>query len=145
LEGLPLLNSLQVTTPRQDSWLESLPVLILVLILALVLGGGCSPSARPSDHEEGRKALQATLDAWKGGGKPDALAQQSPSIHASDGDWKSGLVLQDYRADEGKLVGSDLNYSVELTLKNRNGRVTRKTAVYAVTTHPQLLVLRADD
>ena len=140
------MKSMQITTPRQDSWLEVIPMLVLLLVLALVLGGGCAPSAaRASDPDEGRKALQVMLDAWKGGSKPDALAQQNPSIHASDGDWKSGHVLQDYRADEGKLVGSDLNYAVELELKNPKGRVTRKTAVYAVTTHPQLLVLRLDE
>ena len=139
------MNSKQITTPRQDSWLAGLPVLVLFLVLVLVLGSGCGQSARPSDHEEGRKALQATLDTWKSGGKPDTLARQSPSIHASDGDWMSGLALQGYQADEGRLVGSDLNYSVVLELKNRRGRVTKKTAVYAVTTHPQLLILRQDD
>jgi hypothetical protein len=120
--------------------------LAALLSLTLELGGGCSPSARPSDPEEGRKALQAMLDAWRGGAKPDAFALQNPSIHASDGDWRSGLVLRNYRAEaEGKLVGSDLNYAVELELKNAKGRVTKKNAVYAVTTHPQLLVLRTDE
>ena len=140
------MNSLQITSARQDSWLASLPVLVLILVLALVLGGGCSPSARPSDPDEGRKALESMLVAWKGGAKPDAFALENPSIHASDGDWRSGLVLQNYRAvDEGRLVGSDLNYAVELVLKNRKGQVTKKNAVYAVTTHPQLLVLRTDE
>ena len=120
-------------------------MLVLVLVLALVLAGGCGPSARPSEQEEGRKALQATLDTWKDGGKPDALTQQNPSIHASDGDWLAGLVLKSYQADEGRLVGTDLNYSVVLELKNPRGKVTRKNAVYAVTTHPQLLVLRQDE
>jgi hypothetical protein len=142
------MSSKQITTPRQDSWLEGLPmlVLVLVLLLAMILGGCGQPAAQPSDQGEGRKALQAVLDAWKGGAKPDALAQQVPPIHASDGDWKSGQVLQDYRADdEGKLVGSDLNYSVVLELKNPKGKVTKKTAVYTVTTHPQLLVHRQDN
>jgi hypothetical protein len=140
------LNSIQVTTPRQDSWLAGLPMLVLILVLALVLGSGCAPSARPSDPGEGRKALQVVLDAWKGGAKPDSFAQQNPTIHASDGDWRSGCVLKDYRADgEATLAGSDLNYAVELELKNPKGRVIRKTAVYAVTTHPQLLVLRLDE
>ncbi len=93
------MNAIQITSPRQDSWLASIPVLALLLVLALVLGGGCGQAARPSDPDEGRKALQAMLDAWKGGAKPDAFALANPSIHASDGDWKSGLVLQDYRAD----------------------------------------------
>jgi hypothetical protein len=115
-----------------------------LLVLALVCAG-CGQSG-PSDPTEGRKALLAALDAWKGGETPDALAKRNPSIHVSDGDWKSGLRLQTYRADdEGKLVGSDVNYSVALELKNARGKVTKKTAVYAVTTHPQVLVHRQDD
>lgn len=114
-------------------------------VLALILiAGGCGESARPSDQEEGRKALQTALETWKSGGNPDALAQQNPPIHASDDDWKSGLVLQNYQADEGKLVGSDLNYNVVLELKNRRGKVSKRTAVYAVTTHPLLLVFRQE-
>lgn len=115
--------------------------------LILAIGSvGCEQSATPSDHNEGRKALQVALDAWKGGEKPDGLAQRSPSIHVSDVDWKSGLLLQSYQADDqGKLVGADLNYSVVLELKNAKGKVTKKQAVYAVATHPQLLVLRQDD
>jgi hypothetical protein len=88
----------------------------------------------------------AALDAWKGGESPDALAKRSPPIRVSDGDWMAGLRLQGYRApDEGKLVGSDVNYSVALELKNAKGKVSKKTAVYAVTTRPQLMVLRQND
>jgi hypothetical protein len=112
----------------------------------MVLGcGGCGQSASPSDQVEGRKALQAVLDAWKAGEKPDALARRTPPIHVSDGDWMSGLRLQSYKADDdGKLVGSDVNYNVVLELKTAKGKVVKKNAVYAVTTHPQLLVLRQD-
>jgi hypothetical protein len=118
-----------------------------MLISTLILGsGGCNPTARPSDPGEGRKALRATLEAWKGGEKPEALASRTPSIHVSDGDWKSGLLLKSYRAvDEGRLVGSDLSYCVALELKNARGKLVKRDAVYAVTTHPQLLILRQDD
>ena len=139
------MNTARITSPRQDYWLGGLPALVAILVLALVLGSGCGQSARTSDPDEGRKALQSMLDAWKTGAKPDSFAQQNPALHASDGDWKSGLVLQSYRADEGRLVGSDINYSVELELKNPRGKVTKKNAVYAVTTHPQLLVLRTNE
>jgi hypothetical protein len=119
---------------------------VLILVLLMVLGSGCGTSARTSDPDEGRKALQTMLDAWKSGAKPDDFAQQSPSIHASDGDWKSGLALQGYRTgDEARLVGTDLNYAVDLELKTPRGQIVKKTAVYAVTTHPQLLVLRMDE
>jgi hypothetical protein len=94
----------------------------------------------------GRPALLAALDACTGGEPPDALAKRSPPIRVSDGDWMSGTHLQGYRADdEGKLVGSDVSYSVELELKNAKGKVSKKTAVYAVTTRPQLMVLRQND
>jgi hypothetical protein len=139
------LKSLQITNERQDHWLAASPVLILVLMLALVLSG-CGQSARTSDPDEGRKALQTVLEAWKNGEKPEAFAQQSPSIHASDGDWKSGLALQGYHArDEARLVGTDLNYAVDLELKTPRGQLVKKTATYAVTTHPQVLVLRMDE
>ena len=141
------MNMLRISSPSlsRDAWLNGVPVVAVILALILALCGGCGPSARPSDPDEGRQALRSVLDAWKKGAKPDAFAAENPAIHASDGDWRSGLVLQDYRADDGRLVGSDLNYSVELQLKNRRGRVTTKTAVYAVTTHPLLLVLRTDE
>lgn len=114
--------------------------------LALVLGFGCGgPSAAPSDPVEGRQTLQTVLDAWKVGEKPAALSQRTPPIQVSDGDWLSGLRLQSYQADdEGKLVGTDVNYSVVLELKTAQGKVVKKTAVYAVTTRPQLLVHRQD-
>jgi hypothetical protein len=132
------LNRKWTTPPRRPSWLAS--------VLIMVLGcGGCGQSASPSDRIEGRKALRAVLDAWKGGEKPDALARRTPPIHVSDGDWMSGIRLQGYEADDGgKLVGSDVNFNVVLELKTAKGKVVKKDAVYAVTTHPQLLVLRQD-
>jgi len=115
-------------------------------VLITVLGfAGCGLSASPSDPDEGRKALQTALDAWKEGSKPDALTQRTPPIHVTDGDWMSGLRLQSYKADDdGKLVGSDVNYKVVLELKTAAGKVVKRDAVYAVTTHPQRLVLRQD-
>jgi hypothetical protein len=132
------MNREWTTPPRRPSRLAS--------VLIMVLGcGGCGQSASPSDQIVGRKALQAVLDAWKGGEKPDALARWTPPIHVSDGDWMSGIRLQGYEADDGgKLVGSDVNFNVVLELKTAKGKVVKKDAVYAVTTHPQLLVLRQD-
>jgi hypothetical protein len=128
----------RTTSPRRS--------LCLAGILILVLGsGGCGHFASPSDPAEGRKALLAALDAWKGGEQPDALAQRTPPIHATDGDWMSGLRLLSYKADDdGKLVGSDVNYKVVLELKTTRGKLVKQDAVYVVTTHPHVLVLRKD-
>ena len=124
--------------PCPPSWLAT----VLIMVLAC---SGCAGSASPSDQVEGREALRTVLDAWKGGETLEALAQRTPPIHVSDGDWMSGLRLQGYEADdEGKLVGSDVNFNVVLQLKTKRGKLVRKDAVYVVTTHPQLLVLRQD-
>ena len=115
-------------------------------LMILVLGcGGCGQFGSPSDPIEGRKALTAALDAWKGGEHPATLAKRSPPIHVADGVWLSGLRLQSYKADdEGKLVGADVKYRVALELKTAKGKVVKQDAVYVVTTHPHLLVLRKD-
>jgi len=132
------LNRKPVSLPRRPWWLAG------ALVLALACDG-CGPSAPASDPAEGRKTLQAVLDAWKGGEKPDALAQRTPPIHVTDGDWMSGLRLQSYQADdEGKLVGTDVNYNVVLELKTAKGKTVKRNAVYAVTTRPQVLVQRQD-
>ena len=132
------MNRKPTAPDRRPWWLAGLPLLTLVAV-------GCGQSASPSDPAEGRKALLAVLDAWKGGEKPTALAQRAPSIHVTDGDWMSGLRLQRYKAiDDGRLVGSDVNYNVLLELKTAKGKSVKRDAVYAVTTRPLVLVLRQD-
>lgn len=127
------------TTPSRRPWR-----LAGVVMLTLSCCGCGGQSATPSDAAEGLKTLQTVLDAWKGGEEPASLAQRTPPIHVTDGDWMSGLRLEKYQADDGKLVGSDVNYNVALELKTAKGKVVKRNAVYAVTTHPQLLVLRQD-
>ncbi len=125
------------TRSRRPLWLAGVALLMLGC-------AGCGQSARQSDPSEGLKALQTVLDAWKGGEQPAALEQRTPPIHVSDGDWMSGLKLQKYKADDGKLIGTDVSYNVALELKTTKGKIVKRSAVYAVTTHPQLLVLRQD-
>ena len=134
------MNRKRTSRSRQRLWLAG-----AVIPALLLCAGGCGQMASPSDPTAGHKALHAALDAWKGGEKADALAQRVPPIHVTDGDWLSGLRLKSYKADAlGKLVGSDVNYNVVLELKSARGAVVKKNAVYAVTTHPHLLVLRQD-
>jgi hypothetical protein len=115
-------------------------------MLILVMGcGGCGQQRSPADESDGRQALLIALDAWKAGDEPDNLAQRTPPIHVKDGDWKSGLRLKDYKADDaGKLVGSDINFNVALELTTAKGVLVKRDAVYAITTHPQVLVVRQD-
>lgn len=130
-------NKKRTASSRQPLWLAG----ALVVMLAC---GGCGASA-PSDPDAGRSALQAALEAWKGGENSDTLAKRSPPIYITDGDWMSGLRLSSYQAENnGNLVGSDVNFKVVLELKTTKGEVVKRNAVYAVTTHPQLLIQRQD-
>jgi hypothetical protein len=77
--------------------------------------------------------------------RPDTLPQRTPPIYVTDGDWMSGLRLLSYKVeDNGKLVGSDVNFSVALELKDAKGKILKREAVFAVTTAPKLLVVRQD-
>jgi hypothetical protein len=118
---------------------------LVALTLALA-ASGCGTSGTPADPEDGRKALITALDAWQAGATPASLAQATPPIHVADADWNAGARLQSYTADdEGRHVGADLNYRVLLELKNARGKAAKREAVYAVSTRPQLMVLRQDD
>jgi hypothetical protein len=132
------LNWNKTISRRRPLWLSG--------VLMLMLGCGvCGQSGSPSDKTEARKAFESVRDAWKRGEKPAALTQRTPPIHATDGDWMSGLRLLSYKADDdGQLVGSDVNYNVVLELKTAKGKLVKQDAVYVVTTHPHLLVLRKD-
>lgn len=131
------MNARQITCFRR---LALSGVLSLMAVCA-----GCGQSASPSDPNEGRTALHAALDAWKGGEKIDSLSQRNPSIHVTDGDWLSGMTLERYNADDnGKLIGSDVNFQVVLELKTPKGQLVTRNATYAVTTRPQVLVQRQD-
>jgi hypothetical protein len=117
------------------------------LAAAIAGAGGCgaSPTAPPADPARAREALLAALDAWKAGATPADLARRTPAIHVADVEWSGGFRLVGYRAGgEGRLVGFDMNYPVILELKNPKGKPVTKTAVYAVSTGPTLLVLRQE-
>jgi hypothetical protein len=122
------------------------PAGALTLMFSLALGSaGCGTSRPASDRGDATQALHSALDAWKRGEKPEGLAQKSPPIHATDGDWLAGLKLQNYQADDnGSVVGSDVHFKVVLEVKTDKGRVVKKNATYSVTTGAQLLVKRED-
>jgi hypothetical protein len=120
----------------------------LWMACALVLMAGCGigQTGRPADPAAAERALRAALDAWKQGEDPDTLSRRTPPILVSDVEWKGGLRLLRYTADEaGRLVGFDMNYPVVLELKSPRGKAVTKRALYAVTTQPEVLVVRQED
>ena len=117
----------------------------LLALPFLMTGCGFDPSPQLADPDQARTTLHAVLDAWKAGARPESLRSQSPSIQVLDLDWNDGQQLLSYQADqEGRLVGFDMNYPVVLELKKRKGGTVKKSAVYTITTHPEILVLRQE-
>src|SRR4029453_17857412 len=92
---------------------------LLFLAASWLTPVGCSGNKppEPADPEKAREVLRTTLDAWKGGDKPSALQQASPSIRVTDDDWQAGLRLRSYEIqDQGEVVGCTLHATVVLHL-----------------------------
>jgi hypothetical protein len=112
-------------------------------LLCFLAGCGLGPSPHPSDPDQAKTTLHTVLESWKAGATPESLASQSPPIRVHDLDWNEGHALVSYQTtSEPRLVGYDVNYPVILELKKRKGGTVKKTAVYTITTHPEILVMR---
>jgi hypothetical protein len=118
---------------------------LLLGAIAVSSGCGAGQTPRAADPDQAHQALRTVLDAWKSGEMPADLGKRTPPIRVLDLDWQAGHALLGYQAGaEGKRVGHDMNYPVQLELRNSRGRTIKKTAVYTVTTHPEVLVLRQE-
>ena len=126
---------------------KSIEVFFLGLLLtASLVVTGCGESlATPSDPAKAAVALKKVLESWKAGETPESLASRSPAIQVIDLDWRQGYKLVGYIVDDtGYLAGYDMNYKVSLRLKSPKGRLIKRTAVYTVTTHPEVMIQRQE-
>lgn len=115
-----------------------------ILALALAALTGCEPAASPADPAAAQQALTRALDAWKKGDAPESLATASPSITVADQQWQKGAKLLEYVvAEKSAASGFDQSFTVTLTLDDPAGKKTQKAA-YSVSTHPKLVVVRAE-
>jgi hypothetical protein len=113
--------------------------------LAILSGCGAGGTPEQADAAKSKEALQAVLDAWKSGEKPEDLEKRTPPIHVKDLDWGGGFRLVSYKADAaGKPAGYDMSYPVVLELQSPQGKSVKKNAVYTVTTAPELFVSRQE-
>jgi hypothetical protein len=114
-------------------------------VLLLATGCGTGQVGHTADADQAQQALRAVLDAWKAGETPENLAKRTPAIHVKDVEWLDGFRLLSYSpGGEGKLVGYDMNYTVTLELKSPKGKAVKRSAVYTITTRPELLVMRQE-
>ena len=114
----------------------------LLACLALTACGG--PKFPPeTDAAKGRELLKNVLDSWKNGGRPEDLKEATPSVVASDPDWKAGCRLVGYEiAPEDRRAGVDLLVSVKLQLTRPDGKPQEKKVNFAVGFGSSTVVLR---
>ncbi|HSQ58354.1 MAG TPA: hypothetical protein VLM40_21720 [Gemmata sp.] len=108
-------------------------------VLILVAGCGGRPTA---EVERGKQAVVAVLDGWKANQPPSKLKSLPDPVEFSD-ELRVTHGLTDYAL--GKVDASDkdvIRYAVTLTLKDKNGKVTQREAVFAVLLKNPVVVSR---
>jgi len=91
--------------------------------------------------EAARPALEAALDAWKGG-KPPGTIDGATRVHAVDTDWQRGQTLEGYEILADEPGAGSRTFTVRLTL----GGPTRQQEVrYVVLGTEPVNVMREED
>lgn len=120
---------------------------ILLLLPLIAIGIGCSSGKKLEDFtpNEGnaRKALEAALAHWAGGGQPGAIPNTKPVVEVTDARWKSGQKIQSFEiiGDEPPAGAGPRFFKVQLTPERGSPVETR----YAVLGIEPLLIYRDED
>ena len=121
--------------------------LILALLPLIVAGIGCSSGKKLEDFtpNEGnaRKALEAALTHWVGGGQPGAIPNTKPVVEVTDSKWKAGQKIQSFEivGDEPPAGAGPRFFKVRLTPEKGSPVETK----YAVLGIDPLLIYRDED
>lgn len=129
-----------MTSRSMTTW----PCWLLMLVLLCVVLIGCGgPRGGPVNPTAAKDVLKTFLQAWQDGKKSDDL---KPAIIGVDREWTAGkkLVAFEILPDETNQ-GTQLNVSVNLTLKDDKGAEAKSKVNYAVSTAPAVTVLRDED
>ena len=108
-------------------------LLIVSLLPAAVIGCGRTPSFSQADLDRGRQALEASLDAWKRGEKPESLRAGPEPIEFAE-EWpRAGYRLLDYQVLGTEHTDAEtMRYTVALTVQDRRGKREERRVTYAV-------------
>jgi hypothetical protein len=106
---------------------------------------GCGNAGRPAPQENldrAQASLQASLDAWKKGAKPNAF--KAPAVELADPDWQAGFRLVDYMiySTEGRQ-GEGVRCGVVLSMRDRQGKTLSKDVSYRIQGDAELRIDRA--
>ena len=84
------------------------------------------------------------LDAWKQGRAAELRRRQSP-IRFADDDWAAGWKLVSYEIGERAFpLAPFKNVDVQLTLRDRQGKILQRRATYQIVLDRTQAVLRSD-
>jgi hypothetical protein len=94
-------------------------------------GGPAKPTVPQAELDRAQAALQATLDAWKKGGRPGPIRGRVADV--TDPDWAAGLRLVDYMiyGADGR-PGEPIRCGAALSLRDRLGKTVMRDTVYLV-------------
>lgn len=108
---------------------------------------GCSSGGKVEDftpkEANARKALEAALNHWQGGGQAGTVPNTSPAVEVTDSKWKSGQQLKSYEivGDEPPVGAGPRFFKVRLT-PVKGAVVETKYAVLGI---DPLLIYRDED
>jgi hypothetical protein len=106
---------------------------------------GCSsgPVHAPVDAAKARETLREALDNWKKGDRIDALQSAEPPIYVIDTEWQEGNKLVDYRiTGDGDEKDAHLYCPVQLIVRDKAGKESKRDVTYIISTAPKLTVSR---
>jgi hypothetical protein len=109
----------------------------LLLAAALLVAAGCNKKVE-SDFtpraSDARSALEAGLNAWKGGEKPgDVPGKSKPTVHAEDPEWSAGQHLREYEIlSEAPLEGAQGRVFTVKILTDKGGPHEVKYVVFGI-------------
>lgn len=111
-------------------------------VLCLVTASCSQGLPAPADAEQARAALRTSLDAWKGGERPQSLQSRSPAIYFNDELWSAEQQLLQYTVESDAANGQGWRCDVKLSLKDPTGREVQRTVGYQIDTGSAIVIVQ---
>lgn len=110
-----------------------MPRTALALLALGLLLPGCGPG-RMSQNELDRirQAVEASLDSWKKGEVPSALAKRADPIEMADPEWGTHRLLGYQIKNVESTSKTKARCLVDLSLKDRQGKKVEREVAYDI-------------
>jgi hypothetical protein len=108
-----------------------------VAAIPLVFVAGCGLSGAKQDEAKGH--VQAGLEKWQGGGKPDELKP----VEFNEAMWNAGEKLVSFEMGAVRYVDAAqvVRCEAKLTVRNKKGKERTENVTYDVTLGPPVKVI----